>query len=92
VSVFNGSVETPYWFDPVRLLGEAVGTDDPRYIWWRDAIGGSLGQSLIDMNQFCAQPAPAYPDMTVESIQVVGLGQVFYLWMVEYLYSITTSP
>lgn len=73
-------------------MRDTVGGDDAAYLWWRSAVGGSLGQYLIDMVAFCASDPPAYPDMTAENIQVVGVSEIFRLWMLEYLYSVTTSP
>lgn len=92
MSTFNGSVPNPYWFDPLGLMKSVVGETDPAYIWWANAIRGSLGQSLIDMNNFCSQPAPVYVALTLENIQAIGLKTMFLQWMLEYLYSITTSP
>jgi hypothetical protein len=89
---YDGSRGNPYWFDPVALLLEAVGPDDPRYLWWASVVGRSLGAQLTNMNSLCSLPPLQYPEMTQENIDALGLPEIFRLWMIEYLYSICTIP
>ncbi|RTL34632.1 MAG: hypothetical protein EKK48_31055 [Candidatus Melainabacteria bacterium] len=88
MSSYNGAIGNPAWFAPMQLLLDAVGPDDPRYIFWNGALGNSLGAFLCDMEQVCEASPFAYPDMTQENISALGLKEIFRLWMFEYFQSL----
>jgi hypothetical protein len=88
---FNGSVPNPYWFDPLALHESVSGSNDASYRWWLNALSGSLGQFLMNMDDFCSADAPVYVAMTPTNIEAIGLKTMYLNWMSEYLYSITST-
>lgn len=88
---FNGSLPTPYWFNPMRLMAEAVGTDDERYVWWYGVLGNTSATQLTDLEVLAANTSITYPDMTSENINALGLKEIFRLWMFHYLWTIITD-
>lgn len=92
MSSFNGGTTDPAWFDAVQLLLDAVGPEDPRYLWWASIVGSALPPVLVNMTNMCIQPAFVYPEETQENIDALGLVEFFRVWMFEYFQSIYRTP
>lgn len=88
---YNGSKETPYWFNPMALMAEAVGTSDDRYVWWYSVLGQTSNTQLTDLVALGNLSEPAYPDMNQTNIDALGLKEIFRVWMLHYLWTIITN-
>ncbi len=92
MSSFNGGTTDPAWFDAMQEMLDAVGADDPRYLWWASVVGSALPPVLVNMTTICEQPAFTYPEMTQENIDALGLPEMCRLWMFEYFQSKYRTP
>lgn len=88
---FNGSKPDPYWFNPMTEMALAVGTSDPRYIWWYGVIGNGSPTQLTDMVALGNLSEPAYPAMNTTNIQALGFKEIHRVWMLHYLWTIITN-
>jgi hypothetical protein len=88
---FNESKTTPYWFNPMTEMANAVGTSDPRYAWWFGVLGYTSTTQLTDLVALGNLSEPAYPAMDSTNIDALGLKEIFRVWMLHYLWTEITS-
>lgn len=74
------------WFNPLSLLADELGTDDPVFVWWFNVVGDTSGTYLIDTAQLCSAGPPPYDPMTAENIVADTPQTILYQWMLDVLF------
>ena len=72
-----------FWLEPLRVLLNATAPRHPKFMWWRDIIGGSQGQALYNTEAFCAIGSSPPPEWTLENLAAYGPAEVLRLWAEE---------
>ena len=69
-----------FWLEPLRVLLNATAPQHPKFKWWHNIIGGSMGQTLYHTETFCAVNPPEPPDWSFENLVVYGPTEVLRQW------------
>jgi hypothetical protein len=80
------------WMEPLRVLLTIAGPYSSKFDYWHRLIGGSQGQFLYYLPEFCSLGEPFAPDWTFESLVTYGPNEVLRLWAEREIYRIYCEP
>jgi hypothetical protein len=77
---------TTFWEDDLAIYLAAPGPTPDEQSFWTNALGSTQGQTYVTTADFCFNGPYSYPDLTSENIATYGIGGIFHLWMLDYIY------
>lgn len=80
------------WMEPLRILFSLAGPYSPTLSYWKNLIGGSQGQRLYYLPDFCSFGEPFAPDWTFENFVTFGPNEILRLWAERELFRTYCEP